>query len=120
MTFIELELRSLRLRQPLICGQTVVPSPPMLDALIFVSVEDAGVEFPATQVAVHGVGCCGQLWVFRCFRKVLRDWNSWGACRGHTFRSVQWTHTQIHSDTSLSSVTKFAPFHANDREKRGL
>jgi hypothetical protein len=61
MTFIEFELRSPRFRLPLIYGQIVVPSPPMLDALIFVPVEGAGVEFPATQVAFQDVGCCGQL-----------------------------------------------------------
>lgn len=99
MTFIELELRPLRLRLPLIYGQAVVPFPPLLDALVFVFVEDAGVELTATQVAVPDVGCCGQLWVFRCFRRVLRARNCLGACRGQTFRSVRWTHTQTHRHT---------------------
>jgi hypothetical protein len=61
MTFTELELRSLGLWLPLIYWQATVPLPPELDALIFVFVEQTGVTFTATQVAVHDVRCRGQL-----------------------------------------------------------
>ena len=57
MTFTEFELRSRGLWLPLIYWQAIVPLPPMLDALIFVIVQDAGVKFTATQVAVHDVRC---------------------------------------------------------------
>jgi len=57
MTFIEFELRSLRFWLPLIYWQAIVPLPPMLDALIFVIVQDSGVKLTATQVAVHDVRC---------------------------------------------------------------
>lgn len=89
MTFIEFELRSLWLWLPLSYGQTVVPFPPLLDAIVFVFVEDAGVEFMATQVAVHDVWCSDQTWVFWCFCRVLRDRDCQGACRGQTLSSVQ-------------------------------
>ena len=96
MTFIEFELRSHGLWLPLIYWQAVVPLPPMLDALIFVFVEDAGVKLTATQVAVHQVRCCSQLWACRsCFCRVLRG----GAWRGQTLSSMQWTHAHTHSDT---------------------
>jgi hypothetical protein len=52
-------------------------------------VEEAGVEFTATQVAVHDVRCSGQLCVFRCFCRVLRDRGGRGASRDQTLRSVQ-------------------------------
>ena len=68
----------------------------MLDALIFVIVQDAGVKLTATQVAVHDV---------RCSCRVPKD-RAW--C-GQTLSSMQWTHThthaQWHSDRCLSSVT---------------
>jgi len=89
MTFTELELRSDGLWQPLTYGQAAVPLPPLLDALILMFVEEAGVEFTATQVAVHDVRCSGQLCVFRCFCRVLRDRGGRGASRDQTLRSVQ-------------------------------
>jgi hypothetical protein len=60
MTFIEFELRSLGLWLSLSYWQAIVPLPPMLDALIFVFVEEAGVKLTATQVAVHEVRCRSQ------------------------------------------------------------